>query len=217
MQGPRFALRGPSVPLQALHSPYRGFLNCLISVTAPGQVHGQLPECRSWQDKKNSENLRKNPYETAVYMVPYFNSSFTIDADMKAKRNNMISELITLRITKAKAKVKFGARYLCVPECEKSSVPININTKAKANTYFWGIHFTLISVSTVIRNQTNPGKYYITPPQPIFGPEGIFQGGGGGGVYFEAPPAAGISYAPPLLLRPPPLEGYFQRWEGGGV
>ena len=29
----------------------------------------------------------------------------TIDTEIKAKRNNMISELITFRITKAKAKV----------------------------------------------------------------------------------------------------------------
>ena len=29
--------------------------------------------------------------------------------------------------------------------------PININTKAKAKKYFWGINFTLISVSTVIK------------------------------------------------------------------
>ena len=42
----------------------------------------------------------------------------------------MIFELITFRITKAKAKVKFGVRYLYGPECEKSSAPININTKA---------------------------------------------------------------------------------------
>ena len=54
----------------------------------------------------------------------------TIDTETKAKRNNIISELITFRITKAKAKNKFGVRYLCGPECEKSSVPININTKA---------------------------------------------------------------------------------------
>ena len=65
---------------------------------------------------------------------------------IKEKRNNIISEFITFRITKAKAKVKFGVRYLCGPECERSSVPININTKAKANKYFSGIRFTLISV-----------------------------------------------------------------------
>ena len=37
-----------------------------------------------------------------------------IDTEIKAKRNNMVSELITVRITKAKAKVKFGVKYLCV-------------------------------------------------------------------------------------------------------
>ena len=63
-------------------------------------------------------------------------------------RNNMISELITFRITKTKAKVKFGVKYQCGPECEKSSLSLNINTKV--NKYFWGMNFTLISVSTVL-------------------------------------------------------------------
>ena len=79
----------------------------------------------------------------------------TIDTEIKAKRNNIISELITFRITKAKAKVKFGVRYLCGPKCEKSSVPINIDTKAKAKKYFGGINFTLISVSTVFQSRSN--------------------------------------------------------------
>ena len=32
----------------------------------------------------------------------------TIDTEIKAKRNNIISELITFKIAKAKAKVEFG-------------------------------------------------------------------------------------------------------------
>ena len=60
----------------------------------------------------------------------------------------MISESIIFRTTKAKPKVKFGVRYLFGPQCEKSPVPININTKAKATKYLWVINFTLISVST---------------------------------------------------------------------
>ena len=32
----------------------------------------------------------------------------TVDAEIKAKRKDIISELITFRITKAKAKVKLG-------------------------------------------------------------------------------------------------------------
>ena len=35
-------------------------------------------------------------------------SVYTIDTEMKAKRDNMISELITFRITKAKAKENSG-------------------------------------------------------------------------------------------------------------
>ena len=67
----------------------------------------------------------------------------------------MISELITLRITKAKAKensggggsVKFTLNWL---SCQKN---IGINkfekAKAKVKRYVGGINFTLISVSTV--------------------------------------------------------------------
>ena len=39
--------------------------------------------------------------------------AITIDTEIKAKRKNIISELITFGITKAKAKVKFGVKYLC--------------------------------------------------------------------------------------------------------
>ena len=42
-------------------------------------------------------------------------------------------------------------RYLCGLACEKSSVPIDINAKAKANKYLGGgggIACTIISVST---------------------------------------------------------------------
>ena len=46
----------------------------------------------------------------------------TIDTEIIAKRSNMISELITFRITKAKAKVKFGVKYLCGDKCTRSSV-----------------------------------------------------------------------------------------------
>ena len=61
----------------------------------------------------------------------------------------MISELVTFWITKAKAKVKFGVKSLCEHECKVSSVPMNINAKAKATKYSRGINFTLISVATV--------------------------------------------------------------------
>ena len=82
-------------------------------------------------------------------------TKITIDTEMKAKRDNIISELITLRITKAKAKenwggggsMKFTLNWL---SCQKI---IGINkfkkAKAKAKKYVGGINFTLISVSTV--------------------------------------------------------------------
>ena len=68
----------------------------------------------------------------------------------------MISEWTTFWFTKANANVKFGVTYLCGHEGERSSVPINITTKTKAKNYFWGIHFTSISVSTVFSGP-NPG------------------------------------------------------------
>ena len=47
--------------------------------------------------------------------------------------------IITFRITKAK--VVFGVKYLYENECERSSVPININTRAKATKYVGGDSF----------------------------------------------------------------------------
>ena len=41
------------------------------------------------------------------------NDNVTIDTEITAKRKNIISELITFGITKAKAKLKFGVKYLC--------------------------------------------------------------------------------------------------------
>ena len=60
----------------------------------------------------------------------------TIDTEIKAKRNNMISELIALRITKAKAKAKFGAKYLCGHDCERSSVQLISIRKRKQKHIF---------------------------------------------------------------------------------
>ena len=76
----------------------------------------------------------------------------TTDTEIKAKQSNIIPELTTFRFTKAKPKVKFRVKYLCGHEGERSSVPISINTKAKAKSYFGGISFTLVSVSKVFEN-----------------------------------------------------------------
>ena len=61
----------------------------------------------------------------------------TIDTEIKAKRNNMISELIIFRITKAKAKVKFGVRYLCRHECQRSSSNW-YQYESESKIIFWG-------------------------------------------------------------------------------
>ena len=76
------------------------------------------------------------------YRISLTGRTLTIDTDMKAKQNNIISEFITFRITKAKAKVKFGVKCLCEHECERSSAPTDIITKAKAKEYVRGINFT---------------------------------------------------------------------------
>ena len=65
----------------------------------------------------------------------------TINTEIKAKRNNMISKLISFRITKAKAKAKFWVKCLCKYQRERSSVPVSIHTKAKANNIFGGNYF----------------------------------------------------------------------------
>ena len=44
---------------------------------------------------------------------------------------------------KENAKVESGLKYLCEHECDRSSVPIIINTKAKATNYLGGIDITL--------------------------------------------------------------------------
>ena len=100
--------------------------------------------------------LRKVVLRSSAGFVGYedqlatsFDRRSTIDTEIKAKRSNIISELNAFRIAKAKAKVEFGVRYLCGPECEISSVSSNINTKAKALKQFRGIKFTLLSVPTV--------------------------------------------------------------------
>ena len=80
--------------------------------------------------------------------IPYGREkAHTIDTEIRAKRNNIISELIAFRITKAKAKVKFGVKYLCKHQCGRSSVPININTKRESDKIFGGINFTSTSAA----------------------------------------------------------------------
>ena len=59
-------------------------------------------------------------------------------------------------------------------------------------------------------------RLYTPPPSPHFWPEGIFQGRGGGCI-FRGPTRQEFYTPPPPFIRPPPLEGYFQGWGGGGV
>ena len=63
---------------------------------------------------------------------------------------NIISELMTFGITKAKVNVKFGVKYLCEPECERSSVAITINTRTKTTKYLGKINFTSTCVAPVV-------------------------------------------------------------------
>ena len=70
---------------------------------------------------------------------------------------------------------------------------------------------------SLFRYTSSRKRLYTPPPSPHIWPKGIFKGEEGGGVYILSPRAAGILYAPPLFIRPPPLEGYFWGWGGGGV
>ena len=75
----------------------------------------------------------------------------TIDTEFIAKRSNMISEFITFIITKAKAKAKFGVEHLCKHECERSSLPTNISTKAKATEFPCGISLVCLTDFSIPR------------------------------------------------------------------
>ena len=113
--------------------------------------------CKHWI-AESFPNSSKNSQKMCFVVSGFQESLHTIETEMKAKRDNLISELITLRITKAKAKenwrgggggsMKFTLNWL---SCQKI---IGINkfkkAKAKAKKYFGGINFTLISVSTVL-------------------------------------------------------------------
>ena len=83
--------------------------------------------CSPFMSLINRENLCVNREKSGPKIRHFFTVSFspftsswvaeghkhTIDTETKAKRNNMISELITFRITKAKAKWNFGVKCLC--------------------------------------------------------------------------------------------------------
>ena len=77
-------------------------------VRAPGAITGgaltgQGPIQETIFGEFFSGALQENPVRAP--------GAITIDTEIKVKWNNMISELITVRITKAKAKVKFGVKY----------------------------------------------------------------------------------------------------------
>ena len=55
-------------------------------------------------------------------------------------------------------------------------------------------------------------SYMRSPPSPPPILAGRHFSGRGGGGYILKPPTAGILYAQPCLIRPPPLQGYFQGW-----
>ena len=74
-------------------------------------------------------------------------------------------EKFTPKLVKAKANVRFGVKYLCGHECERSSV--QLISKAKAKEYYWGIYFTLISLSTV--SEVSPVFRADKTPQELVG------------------------------------------------
>ena len=64
-----------------------------------------LQHQRLFQGKLTQHLLLENLLRTLLEKRVTVEFKITIDTEIKAKRNNMISELITFRITKAKAKV----------------------------------------------------------------------------------------------------------------
>ena len=120
-------------------------------------IKGQVFELLSHQHAQTptSQNPPKLPrafWERSARKAPKLS---TIDKDMKAKRDNIISELITLRITKAKPKENSGRGGVDEIHLKLAVIPKNIGinkfqkAKAKAKKHVGGINFTLISVSTV--------------------------------------------------------------------
>ena len=81
-------------------------------------------------------------WRLAILPSKLFNNMLTIETEIEAKRNNMISELIIFRITKAKANVKFGVKYLCGHACERSSVQSISIRKRKQKHIFGELIFT---------------------------------------------------------------------------
>ena len=84
-----------------------------------------------------------------------------------------------------------------------------------------GMHHYCLDLRTGYPNlsfyRVLPGRDYLRPPPlPPFLARRHFSGEGGGGVCFEAPRGRKF-IRPPPLIHPPPLEGYFQGWGGGGV
>ena len=88
----------------------------------------------------------------------------------------MISELITFRITQAKAKARHGVKHLCEHECERSFVPTNIITKAKVTKYLGGINFNLCGngkviltkmVALTILDHFGPARLPAAVPRPL--------------------------------------------------
>ena len=84
--------------------------------------------------------VTENLYITEVIFLELISAlqyiRFTIDTEIKAKRNNMISESIAFRIAKAKAKVRCGVKYRHGRECERSSVQLISIQKQKRQNIF---------------------------------------------------------------------------------
>ena len=112
----------------------------------------------------------------------------TIDTEMKAKRDNLISELIALGIPKAKAKKNWGGGVDEI-HLKLAVMPKNIGinklkkAKTKAKKDVGRINFTLISVSTVVNSRFSLFSYgqssqnvqkqrFVTPPWAVSEPQG---------------------------------------------
>ena len=125
-------------PLVHTNSPWKFIAKGpLVHTNFPWNSYGPMAPISLWKFWSAPVSVHRVLFFQIFWLLLIFSSEqifgVNLDTEIKAKRNNMICELITLRITKAKAKVRFGVKYLCGHECERSSVRLISIPKRKIN------------------------------------------------------------------------------------
>ena len=102
--------------------------------SASGTMFRLASRAMQWKKSRRRSRTRKSGRAVQLQVCSLY--LHTIDTEIKAKRNNMISEFVTFRITKAKAKAKFGVKYLCGHECDRSAAQLISIRKRKRRNMF---------------------------------------------------------------------------------